>query len=89
MPPFNSFFLDEKEWLYVMTYEKGENEDEYIHDIFNSNGIFIARKNIKNYGKLSHTLYHLKVSVKNNRLYCLREKEDEYKELLVYKMRWE
>ena len=29
------------------------------------------------------------VQLKNNHLYCLREKESGYKELVVYKMRWE
>jgi len=29
------------------------------------------------------------VIAKNDRLYCVKEKESGYKELVVYKMRWE
>ena len=89
MPPFNSFFIDDEERLYVMTYEKGNKEGEYTHDIFNSDGVFIGRKSMKNYGRLNYTLQALRAIAKNNRLYCLQEKESGYQELVVYKMRWE
>jgi hypothetical protein len=89
MPPFNSFFIDNEEKLYVMTYEKSNNDGEYIHDIFNSDGVFVTRKSIKNYGKLFYNLLPLRVVAKKNRLYCLQEKESGFKELVVYKMRWE
>lgn len=89
MPPFNSFFIDEDERLYVMTYEKGEKKEEYIHDIFNSDGVFIGKVSIERYGNLHHSLYPLRAIAKNNRLYCLREKDSGYKELVVYKMNWE
>ena len=84
-PPFSAFFTDEKERLYVRTWEKGENPGEYIHDIFNHEGIFIGRMSLnilfsreRNYAK-----------AKNDRLYFLREKESGYKELVVYKIIWE
>jgi hypothetical protein len=89
IPPFNTFFIDDEEKLYVMTYEKGFNEGEYIHDVFNSDGIYVSRINLKNYGKLEWALEPLLAVAKNNRLYCLQEKESGYKELVVYKMRWE
>lgn len=50
MPPFHYFFLDDEGRIFVKTYEKGPNKDEYIHDIFNSNGIFITRKSLTGYG---------------------------------------
>jgi hypothetical protein len=87
--PFNSFFIDNEERLFVRTYEKGLNEDEYIHDVFNSDGEYFSRQNLKSYGKLSWDLMPLFVVAKNNNIYCLREKESGYKELVVYKMRWE
>lgn len=89
IPPFNTFFVDDAERLYVMTYEKGFNEGEYIHDVFNSDGIYVSRKSLKNYGKLEWELEPLLAVAKNNRLYCLHEKESGYKELVVYKMIWE
>jgi len=88
-PPFNSFFIDEKNRLFVMTYEPGESKEEYIHDIFNSDGIFIGRASIGISGRLGRALNHLKATAKNNRYYRLRYKENGYVELIVHKMNWE
>jgi hypothetical protein len=79
MPPYESFFADDKGRLFVKTNEKGKNHEEYMFDIFNPDGILIARKSLS--GSLGWA------TLKQNRLYCLREKESGYKELVVYKMR--
>ena len=90
MPPFQYFFADDEGYLFVMTYEKGGNPREYKYDIFNPEGIFIGRLSLDNYGKYSPLQEgQLEAAAKNNRLYCIREKESGYKELVVYKMRWE
>jgi hypothetical protein len=90
MPPFHYFFLDDERRLYVKTYEKGENKDEYMHDVFNSDGIFIARKSMAGYGRWMYPGTSLnRAKAKNQRLYCIQEKESGYKELVVYKMMWE
>jgi hypothetical protein len=86
-PPFQGFFIDNKGRLYVMTYEKGEDSNEYIIDIFNAEGIFIGRKSLKVFFDLDEGF--LWATVKLNRLYCKNEKESGFKELVVYKMRWE
>jgi hypothetical protein len=88
-PPFNSFFIDDDERLFVRTYEEGLNEDEYVHDVFTSDGIYFSRQILKSYGKLSPDLMPLIAVAKSNKLYCLQEKESGYKELVVYKMKWE
>lgn len=89
-PPFNSFFIDCESRLFVMTYELGENKEEFMHDIYNSNGVFIGRKNIGISYMLGRSLNHLRATVKNNRYYRLRYKEYYgYVELIVYKMIWE
>ena len=85
LPPFNAFFIDERGRLVVRTYEKGSKPNEYLHDIFNPEGAFIGRKSLNIYWR-GVGLY---AKAKNNRLYCLREKDSGYKELVVYKMRWE
>lgn len=87
-PPFNSFFIDDENRLYVMTYEKGEGEGEYIHDIFNSDGVFIGRKSIGIFGILGRSLNHRWATVKNRRFYRLINKESGYMELVVYKINW-
>ena len=90
MPPFQYYFLDNEGRLYVKTYEKGNNKDEYVHDIFNSDGIFITKRSIGGYGRILYPFGDLRrTKAKNNRLYCLREKESGYRELVVYKMIWE
>jgi hypothetical protein len=85
MPPFHAFFADDEGRLLVMTYERGENPGEYIYDIFNPDGLFIGRKSLKIYND-ENFLY---ARIKHGRLYCLNEKESGYKELEVYKVRWE
>jgi hypothetical protein len=90
MPPFHYFFLDDEGRLYVKTYEKGNNKNEWIHDIFNSDGIFIKRMSMAGYGRWMYPGRDLnRAKAKNHRLYCIREKENGYIELAVYKMRWE
>ncbi|MGD8535924.1 MAG: 6-bladed beta-propeller [Candidatus Aminicenantes bacterium] len=92
-PPFQFFFLDEENRLYVMTYEQGHDINSFIYDIFNPEGLFIGRIELDNYGSLPFSVTEIPVPLdvvaKNNRIYCLREKESGYKELVVYKMRWE
>jgi hypothetical protein len=87
MPPFHYFFLDDEGRLYVKTYEKGDKQGEYIHDIFDSNGVFIARKSMAGYGNWATPGIPLnRAKAKNHRLYCIREKESGFKELVVYKI---
>ena len=85
-PAFLSFFTDEEARLFVMTPEKGEGEGEHIFNIFNLDGVFITQKVLRVLFGGSGSIY---ARAKNNRLYCLREKESGYKELVVYKMTWE
>ena len=90
MPPFHYFFLDDEARLYVKTYEIGENKHEYIHDVYNSDGIFITRKSMAGYGNWMGPGKSLnRAKAKNHRLYCIREKENGFKELVVYKLKWE
>ena len=88
-PPFNSFFIDDDNRLYVMTYEQEENKEEYIYDIFNADGIFIARKSIGLTYVIGQALNRRRAQAKNNRYYRIRYKENGYPELIVYKMIWE
>jgi outer membrane protein assembly factor BamB len=84
--PFHSFFLDDEGRLYVMTYEPGINPGEYMFDIFNKDGVFIAR--------MSLSVHHwgfgsLNARVRGKQLYVVQEKESGYKRLVVYRMKWE
>ncbi len=84
--PFHSFFLDDEGRLYVMTYEPGINPGEHMFDIFNKDGVFIARTNLN----IHHWGWgHLNVRARGQKLYIVQEKESGYKSLVVYKMSWE
>lgn len=90
MPPFQYLFSDDDGQLFVMTYDKDKKSKKYIFDIFNSDGLFVGRISLGNYEILDgELLLPTDVIAKNNRLYCLKEKESGYKELKVYKMKWE
>ena len=78
-PPFKDFYVDDNGKIYVETYEKGEKPNENIIDIFNSEGIFIGRK----------SLPEAKVrKFKNNRLYCVYEKESGFEKFIAYRINW-
>ena len=88
LPPLNQFFADDEGRIFVMTYEPGPNPGEYIWDFFDSDGLFIGRKalNIVWAGLYLGPRYTF---AKNGRLYCHREKESGFHELMVYRMIWE
>ena len=90
MPPFHYFFLDDEGRLYVKTYEKGTQRDEYMHDIFNADGLFIARASMLGFGSWIYPGDSLnRGKARNGRFYCIREKDSGFKELAVYRMTWE
>jgi hypothetical protein len=84
MPPFLAFFSDDEGRLFVMTYEKGENPGEYLFDIFNPDGICVGRKSLE----VFHDESGLHATMKNGHFYCLHEKSNGYKELIVYRVKW-
>lgn len=93
-PPFRYLFTDDKGRLYVMTYEKGDNEREYMYDIFNAEGVFIGRMSLGNIeiSYVENEMFHddpKKVLVKGDYLYCIQEKESGFIELVTYRMHWE
>jgi hypothetical protein len=83
-PPYQSFFTDDRGRLFVMTYEKGANPDEFITDIFSNEGVFVGRKSLNAW--VWNSLLWAKIE--KNFLYCLQEKENGYKKLVVFKLTW-
>lgn len=65
-----------------MTYEKDKNS-EFIFDIFTSEGIFIAIESLK-FSSLRSPI----AKFKNNRFYCVNEKESGFQRLVAYKISW-
>jgi len=84
-PPFQYLFTDEQGRIFVMTYEKGASLNEWIFDIFTPDGAFFGRVPIKS--RIDSR--QIAIRAKNNRIYSICEKESGYKELVVYRMKWE
>ncbi len=87
LPPFHYFLMDEKGRLYVMTYERGINPEEYMFDIFNPEGIFVGRKSLKGFSILE--MPPLNIKIRNDHFYYIQEKESGFRQVEVYKMKWE
>lgn len=85
-PAFHDLFASDDGWIFVMTYEKSDQPRHYVYDVFNPEGNFIGQTSLDNYYK---TAAPLPIKAKNNRLYSLKQKENGYKELTVYQMKWE
>jgi hypothetical protein len=77
-PPFRDIVALGDRWLFVQTYEE-PNDGSSVYDIFDANGEFIGRTELEGY----------QVKFKGNRVYCLKQKESGYKELVVYRMIWD
>ena len=92
LQPFQFLFTDDEGRLFVMTHETGESSEEHIFDIFNSEGVFISRKGLEVF--LSGNLFEPGNPIdswavmKQERFYCLREKESGFKELVVFRTIW-
>jgi len=87
-PPFQFGFADERGFLFVMTYEKGKRLGEYVYDVFDPEGIFIAKTSFPNYGRYGISQTPLFAMARKGHVYCFREQESGFKEILVYKMPW-
>jgi len=89
MPPYRCTFCDDKGRLFVMTFEKGKSEGEYMYDVFDVDGRFIDRVGVGNYGIWNKPIVNqLVIIAKKNLLYYLQENERGYKELVAYEMNW-
>jgi hypothetical protein len=89
-PSFQYIFADEKGRIFVSTSEVDRTSGQNICDIFLASGVFIGRAAI-GYFELLRMYWEgmsLDVVAKNGRFYVLHEKDNGYKELVVYKATW-
>ncbi len=92
MPPFQYLFSDEQGKLYVMTNER-KDPRSFWYDIFTAEGVFIGRFLLDNvqityFEGQEFRAEPTGVMVKDDRLYCLREKDNGFMTLTAYKMKW-
>jgi len=80
-----AFFVDDEGRLYVRTFDEGPVKGEYIHDIFNPNGVFIGRIALD----LNFRREREYAKAKNGKIYEFSENEAGYEQLSVYQMGWE
>ena len=92
-PPFQHLFTDDIGRLYVVTFEPGYKNGEFMIDVFDTEGVVYSRLSLRLLlnGEIiwQDTPTDSWVTVKNNILYCIHEKESGHKELVAYKMTWE
>jgi hypothetical protein len=78
-PPFQLFTVDEEGRIFVRTWEKGEEKDEFVHDVFNTEGRYIAQFTSK---------IHISVW-KNGKAYAADENEEGFNVIKRYLIRWD
>ena len=92
-PPFQHLFVSNDNRLFVMTFEPGDIAGEYLTDVYDADGVLISKCSLNLWlsGDILQPGGSLDswTSVLKNRLYCVREKESGYKELVVFQMRQE
>jgi hypothetical protein len=77
-PPYQSFVLDEHGRLYVRTFTKGRAKDEYLVDVFDAKGRYIAQFITKSDLKL----------FKKNKVYGVEETADGFLVIKRYAVSW-
>lgn len=78
-PPFQLFTVDEEGRIIVRTWEKGKEKDEFVHDIFDAEGRFIARFP----AKVNFSVW------KNGKGYAAEENEEGFSVIKCFKISWE
>ena len=78
VPPFQMFTLDEQGRIIVRTWEKGKEEGEFVHDVFDPEGRFISQFTSK-----------ITVSIwKKGKAYAIDENEDGFNVIIKYSVHW-
>lgn len=83
--PFHAFFPDEEGRLFVMTYEPGEREGEFVYDIYDRDGVFSARTCLR---AVHGGSGYLLARIRGKLLYAVEEKPSGFKRLTAYRMIW-
>jgi hypothetical protein len=78
-PPFQYFSIDEADRVIVRSWEKGEKNDEFVHDIFDSEGRFIAQF----VSKINISIW------KNGKAYAIEENDEGFQVIKRYSVRWD
>ena len=91
-PRFQALFADDSGRLFVAGTETDPASGANICDVFSPDGVLIFRTALGYQNLLLSALLNepvFGVVFKKDRCYCLREKADGFKEVVVYTMRWQ
>jgi hypothetical protein len=78
-PAYQSFSRDNQGRIFVRTFEKGKKEREYYFDVFDAEGIYIAKIPLD----VDPRIW------KGEKLYAIKENEDGFQILRCSSIRWE
>ncbi len=89
-PSFQTFFADDQGHLFVEGFEKDPLSGNNMCDVFSPDGVRILRTGLGRHEILRQAFNEqpFDIVIKKDRCYCLREKADGFKEVVVYAMRW-
>jgi hypothetical protein len=84
-PPLQSLAAGDDGRLLVATFEEGDKPGEFQFDIFDESGAFVGRKSLNAF------IWEgvLWARMKAGKFYSLEEKETGFKEITVYRLKWE
>jgi len=83
---FQSFIPDDQGRLFVMTYESGKAPGDFVFDILDPDGIFIARTSLN---IVQPHLGQILARIRGDRLYAVQEKPSGFRRIAVYRMIWQ
>jgi hypothetical protein len=89
-PSFQAFFADDRGRLFVEGFEKDPASGDNMCDVFSPDGVRILRTSLGRH-EILRSVFEMQpfdIVIKKDRCYCLREKADGFKEVVVYSMIW-
>lgn len=86
-PPFLALLADDHDRLYAVGYGQNQATGAGVCDIFSPGGVRVLRTAL-GYQRLQLGPPLRDVIIKNDRLYCVREKPSGFPEVLIFSLRW-
>ena len=77
-PPFRALSTDDQGRVFVITYETTPDEEGYMFDVFDAEGIYISKIQMKSSPRV----------FKNDRMYTIEENEDGFHVVKRYRIGW-